>query len=136
MNHAYHRNNRTKIWLRRAKYYAMNPDKKERASQVSRASTYRKWRESSDVTPPKFGLCPICLVEKKLVFDHDHETKKQRGWLCNNCNRGLGYFKDNSDGLIRAANYLILFELDQLGGDPALGPMAPVQPEVLKGRDV
>jgi hypothetical protein len=41
-----------------------------------------------------------------LVMDHNHETGKFRGMLCNHCNRGLGNFKDNINNLQAAIDYL------------------------------
>lgn len=63
------------------------------------------------------GLCAICGKPQQAVngltgkmfdmnVDHDHETKKVRGLLCHNCNRGLGMFQDSADLLRRAAEYL------------------------------
>jgi len=40
------------------------------------------------------------------VVDHNHETGKIRGILCNKCNRGLGYFDDNIVFLKNAVKYL------------------------------
>lgn len=53
--------------------------------------------------------CCICLIsfeEVKPCVDHDHITKVIRGILCNNCNVGLGRFKDSSRLLIKAIRYL------------------------------
>ena len=56
------------------------------------------------------GVCKICnesdINNKKLAVDHCHTTGKIRGLLCGSCNRGLGYFRDNEDLLIKAATYL------------------------------
>lgn len=40
------------------------------------------------------------------VVDHCHTHGHVRGILCNECNRGLGYFKDSPKALIKAAEYL------------------------------
>ncbi len=63
------------------------------------------------------GLCAICSKPESMIdvregtvqslsIDHDHLTGKIRGLLCNACNRGLGYFKDNPEFLVKAAAYL------------------------------
>lgn len=55
--------------------------------------------------------CAICKVEliwskQGLHVDHCHATNTLRGLLCGRCNMGLGYFKDNADVLLEAANYI------------------------------
>lgn len=52
--------------------------------------------------------CKICGINLKnnINIDHNHKTGKIRGILCNNCNRALGYFKDNPMILYKAINYL------------------------------
>jgi hypothetical protein len=70
-------------------------------------------------SPPKNYTCPICLKNKDQligtggnagtwVIDHDHQKNKFRGFLCHNCNRGIGIFKDDVNTLYRAINYLDL----------------------------
>jgi hypothetical protein len=59
-------------------------------------------------TGNKVKACPICLEVSKLVFDHNHKTNEFRGYICRNCNSGLGHFKDDVESLKRAIEYLIL----------------------------
>lgn len=39
---------------------------------------------------PEGTKCELCGTTEKIVFDHDHETEKFRGWLCDPCNRSIG----------------------------------------------
>lgn len=48
-------------------------------------------------------------VYKRLCVDHNHKTGKLRGILCENCNRGIGLFKDSQELLENAINYLNQF---------------------------
>jgi len=50
--------------------------------------------------------CGICDKKKKMVFDHCHEKNIFRGYLCDCCNRSLGCFRDNIDGIEPVINYL------------------------------
>jgi len=51
--------------------------------------------------------CAICgQVSDRLYVDHNHSSKQLRGLLCNTCNRGIGFLKDSSIVLQKAANYL------------------------------
>lgn len=55
------------------------------------------------------GGCKICgkiLQRVSLAVDHNHKTGKVRGILCENCNRGLGMFKDDPNLLRSAIEYL------------------------------
>lgn len=61
------------------------------------------------------GLCAICRkppamtarTSQRLHIDHDHETGKVRGLLCDRCNVGLGHFRDSSKLLAAAITYLL-----------------------------
>ena len=44
-------------------------------------------------------------------FDHDHKTGEFRGWLCNDCNLGLGFLKDDRRRILAIADYLDRYEL-------------------------
>lgn len=53
------------------------------------------------------GKCAICkCILTNVTVDHDHETDAIRGLLCNECNLGLGNFKDNLSILESAMKYL------------------------------
>jgi hypothetical protein len=51
------------------------------------------------------SICEICERPARDI-DHDHQTNQTRGFLCMNCNRGLGQFKDNTENLKLAIEYL------------------------------
>jgi hypothetical protein len=57
--------------------------------------------------PPKPDNCQCCgLNVNVLVMDHCHKTERFRGWLCRNCNTGIGKLGDDLQGLHQAINYL------------------------------
>jgi hypothetical protein len=63
------------------------------------------------------GLCAICgqpetKIDKQknklrvLSVDHNHTTGQIRSLLCDRCNLGIAFFKDNAEILSSASNYL------------------------------
>ncbi len=54
--------------------------------------------------------CAICGEQpeegSRLFVDHCHTTNRVRGLLCFHCNTALGHFRDNTDILKAALNYL------------------------------
>ncbi len=56
--------------------------------------------------------CAICKEDIEIVesaIDHNHITGEFRGVLCKQCNRALGMFKDSSQILKNAIEYLEAF---------------------------
>ena len=71
----------------------------------------RKFRMFPDPTRSEPENCESCGVHRNklkrgLNLDHDHETGKFRGWLCGNCNRGLGYLGDKVESVKMILGYL------------------------------
>lgn len=104
-----------------------NAENKQRI-QERRAERKRiKWRAilSADLKC-KFGItiedyeamsanqnhaCAICGIpaselRKRMSVDHEHETGRVRALLCNHCNTGLGFFRENTAILNKAITYL------------------------------
>ena len=59
------------------------------------------------------GVCAICLGVnkngKRLSVDHNHETGKVRGLLCQRCNLCIGQFEEDQGTLLRAVDYLLKY---------------------------
>jgi hypothetical protein len=67
---------------------------------------------------PNNYVCPICERTEEQVknrggkklgpwcCDHDHETGDYRGYLCHDCNRGIGILNDDPNRLRKAAKYI------------------------------
>ena len=102
---------------------ALNPDKvkkydqnrdKEKSREKAWERRYGITREDYENLLEKQGdCCAICktmTVGRKghthFHVDHNHVTGKVRGLLCDLCNRGLGYFKDDAYLMMRGAKYL------------------------------
>lgn len=105
----YNAEHRKEVNARNRKWRAENP---ERAVSISLKHRFDITLADYDaMLIAQDGVCAICgktpwEEEKRLAVDHNHETGRVRGLLCNNCNSGIGYLQDNP-GLCRlAADYL------------------------------
>ena len=64
------------------------------------------------------GKCGICgdvrpdCGRDGLVVDHCHAEGNVRKLLCTHCNKGLGHFRDNVQRMVKAIEYLKLFQKD------------------------
>jgi hypothetical protein len=91
-------------------------DHPELMAKMARTQSARRIGLDPDIVEAYYqehnGCCDICGEGisdgrfTRLSIDHDHETGKFRGMLCNSCNNGLGRFKDNPKLLRLAADYL------------------------------
>ena len=63
-----------------------------KARQAHRRKLYGSDFDENDLYSEQGGKCALCDIPKsleELELDHDHKTKKLRGFLCKNCNLKL-----------------------------------------------
>lgn len=109
---AWYAANKDAIQARARKRYRENREAslvRSRAAYARAAALgkrYRKGIPSPTRKPPK--KCELCAQKQRrnLSLDHCHYTGKFRGWLCTQCNIGLGMFRNASALLVKAASYL------------------------------
>lgn len=101
---------RSKRWAARNPGAVARRAKVWRQANVEYLQTFYRRRkglpEPTRECPPTCEICNRPPNKRALALDHDHVTGKFRGWLCENCNNGLGRFKDNITLLLQAAIYL------------------------------
>jgi Recombination endonuclease VII len=93
------------------RYRDTNPEKWKRAWRRAVEHRYGLGPgEYEALLAQQNGACAICKKlpagKKRLAVDHDHTDKRVRGLLCNNCNNGLGRFKDDSTIIESALRYV------------------------------
>ncbi len=98
-------------------------DKKDRKCARCHKDGKINMKRLRKISPPAPSNCDCCGIpfEKSksihtanhAILDHCHDTDEFRGWLCQNCNVGIGKLGDNIEGLRRAIKYLERTSLDE-----------------------
>jgi hypothetical protein len=60
--------------------------------------------------PDTCECCGRKQTLNNLSFDHHYDSSGKpyfRGWLCKQCNSGIGYLGDNLEGIKRAEEYIL-----------------------------
>jgi len=109
-NKEYHQRPKFKV---KRKEYEKIPEVKKRIKEYRLKRKYNlTLKQLNTLLIKQDNKCAICnclfgkIKLNKPSVDHNHSTKKIRGVLCNNCNTGLGFFKDNISNLNSAIKYL------------------------------
>lgn len=94
------RENRTDMRAKAARWRANNPHYARNRRRADREAA------AGRVRPDHCECCGLPEQGKALAFDHCHDTGEFRGWLCSNCNVGIGKLGDNLAGVKMAVAYL------------------------------
>ena len=101
--------NKEQYWNNREKFLARARDCKMRTQFGISVEDYDR------VLAEQGGVCAICRKPEtvkvngkitRLAVDHNHDTDRVRGLLCNACNRLLAAAKERETTLERAIQYL------------------------------
>ena len=97
-----------KAWREKHPNYHRDYGRMLRQTAPDYAIIHRYGVEAPGVKARAGGKCDICGVPDgpQSGIDHDHRNKRIRGWLCLNCNHGIGKFADDPARLRAAAAYL------------------------------
>ncbi len=105
--------NRESILAKQKEYYRANAEYIKSRERLKRYGI--NTRQFNDMLKTQNNLCAICLQPetqiqhgklRPLCVDHNHKTGEIRALLCNDCNTGLGKFKDDINLLEKSINYL------------------------------
>lgn len=100
-----------------------DPAFRERMRYYDMVRTYKRhygitFERYCEMFEEQLGRCAICERKfeqktcytsnrnNKLCVDHNHDTGAVRGLLCGDCNRGIGFFRENKIALNKAIQYL------------------------------
>lgn len=117
---------------RNEKFLTNNPESRQKTVQKRKDSgaLYNYYRRNNlkkkyNLTVTEYeallksqnGGCAICNTtvagghSPHFHVDHCHITEEVRGLLCSSCNRGLGFFKDNTKIINQASFYLNMHKI-------------------------
>lgn len=107
---AYREANKDRLREQKKAWIVANKDRRRENDRRRRLGiSPQQFNDAVAAQSGKCGICGECLMERPprtVHADHDHATGAFRGVLCADCNLGLGRFKDNTDRLQRAIDYL------------------------------
>lgn len=91
-----------------SEYRRRSPDKGKHRAQYKRYGLFPGEKER--LLELQGGVCKMCSTDFPgkggWHTDHCHSSGKVRGILCHNCNRGIGYLKDDPKLVAKAVEYL------------------------------
>jgi len=113
----YRKANKEKLKTKKKAWRKANSERDKRNNDNSRLKRVYNitLKERNLMLKKQNNKCKICKITfckiKKFrndtaCIDHCHTTNKVRGILCNMCNKGLGHFKDSTEILTNAIDYL------------------------------
>lgn len=117
-NKLYYKNNRNRILKNKQNYNKtiLRIRSKEYLSSLSYEEKREKkllylydisLNEYNNMVIEQNGLCYICKEKPEILYvDHNHSTNTVRKLLCQFCNSGISYFKENINYLYNSINYL------------------------------
>lgn len=115
-NRDYYRNNADKVKAAVKKYKSENEEKYKQYNRSRRLARHGLSDTLyAELLELQNGACAICKIEFDVLhIDHDHAhcsgpfgcAECIRGLLCDRCNRGIGYFADDTTRLQSAIAYL------------------------------
>lgn len=101
----YYARNKTELARRNLQWRTENPEKKY-ASDMAVVSRRYSYPEPTRDSPKLCECCGKADLPRRLSLDHCHKTGVFRGWLCKECNMGLGKLGDDIPSVEQALSYL------------------------------
>lgn len=111
--HAEHREARNRARMQR--YHETDPQERRKRRACTKYKITPEFFDALSEAQGGVEHCAICGgkeevtrggTPKILALDHEHATHLVRGFLCQKCNLGIGYFKDSVGLLEKAIEYL------------------------------